>query len=205
MNYKKKSPHQKNKKAYKQNNKKLKQKNNVNISHNKKIHITKYDYILQPGKKSSGPIEIPPDFDFEENSGKIEYDNFPRYNDNQVQTEKSKKILKKNTKIFNNRKNNDICSNLLKQSIENGKELSIFPYAKQKEKISKTIDSIGFLNGISYSRTSILSGGNVNLGNHNIMYIIRENKKGNKSKNDFWGNHINIAKNTITGKAEINL
>lgn len=206
MNYKQKNSNSKNKKNSKSNtNKKFKLKNNTNIPPNKKIHMTKYDYILQPGKKSSGPIEIPPDFEFEENSGKIEYD-FPRYDGSQEKKEKIKKLVKRaNTKIFNNKKNNDICSNLLKQSIENGNKLSLFPYAKQKEKINKTIDTIGFFNGISYSKTSILSGGNVNLGNHNIMYITRENKRGNKFKNYFWGNNFNNVKGKVTSKAEINL
>ena len=87
--------------------------------------------------KSSGPVEIPPDFEIkDENFAKIEKD-FAKFTKmrgksaDRIENSK-KKIRKTNVKIFNNRKNNDICSNLLKQSIENGKELSLFPYAKEK-------------------------------------------------------------------------
>ena len=63
-------------------------------------------------------------------------------------------IIKK-IKIFNNKKNNDICSDLLKTVKNNEKKLIIFPYAREKQKINKTIHTIGNSNGVTYPKTSI--------------------------------------------------
>lgn len=187
------------------NKKKIKQDN---ISPMNKF-ISKYDYILQPGIKSSGPVEISTDFEYKINSGKIEYD-FQKIDEGSKRGRSEDKNFKRNDgikkiniKIFNNKKNNEICSNLLKQTIENGKELSSIPYAQKKEKIYKTIDSIGFSNGIPYTNVSILSGGNINSGNHNIKYIIRDNKRKKFKHQKMLDN--NMFKYLVPNKAEINL
>ena len=204
INYKQKKHHPQKKRISKSNNK---QKNDDS---KKKAFHTKYDYILQPGMKSSGPVEIPPDFEIkDENFAKIEKD-FAKFTKmrgksaDRIENSK-KKIRKTNVKIFNNRKNNDICSNLLKQSIENGKELSLFPYAKEKQKINKTIDTIGFSNGITYFNTSIFSGGNVNFGDHNIHNIMRENNKKDKKYRNSKTIKEGYNKKNSPSLAEINL
>ena len=108
-----------------------KEYNTVNVSkndENKNIFKTKYDYILQKGKISNGPVELPSDIEIQQNL-------------NQKEWISQKKILKENVKrsdiikkiiIFNNKKNNNICSNILKKMKENEKELILFPYAKKK-------------------------------------------------------------------------
>ena len=60
--------------------------------------------------------------------------------------------------IFNNKKNNVQCSNLLKSAINTEKELLFMPYAKEKQKINKTLNEIGRSNGISYPNISIIKG-----------------------------------------------
>ena len=68
---------------------------------------------------------------------------------------------------------------------KNEKELIIIPYAKEKQKKNKTINSIGVTNGISYQKISVFSGGNCLNTNENILNIIRDDdkqiKKGKKS------------------------
>ena len=59
--------------------------------------------------------------------------------------------------------------------MENEKQLLLVPYAKQKEKINKTFNTIGKLNGISYSEYRIIKG--IELDNKNIVNIIRDDDK----------------------------
>ena len=181
-----------------------------NFFNKKKNSHTKYDYILKPDMKSIGPVEIPPNFDFkEENFVKINK-NFAKFSKvrgisaDRVENSK-KKIRKSNIKIFNNKKNNDICSNLLKQSIENGKELSLFPYAKEKQKINKTIDTIGCSNGITYLKTSVLGRGNVNFRDHNTLNIMRDSNKTYKKYRNYRKNKEINNKKCCPSVAEINL
>ena len=67
--------------------------------------------------------------------------------------EQNPKIL-----IFNNKKNNLKCSDLLKSTINTEKELLFMPYAKEKQKINKTLNEIGRSNGISYPNYRIIKG-----------------------------------------------
>ena len=67
--------------------------------------------------------------------------------------EKAKKIV-----IFNNKKNNVKCSDLLKSVINTEKELLVMPYAKKKQKINKTLDELGRSNGISYPTLNVIKG-----------------------------------------------
>ena len=95
-----------------------------------------------------------------------------------IDNEKEEK--KPKIKIFNNKKNNDICSNLLKSAMTNEKELITMPYAKEKQKKNKTMNTIGNANGISYPNISIFNGGNNLNVDVNILNIIRDNDKLNK-------------------------
>ena len=177
-----------------------KEYNTVNVSkndENKNIFKTKYDYILQKGKISNGPVELPSDIEIQQNL-------------NQKEWISQKKILKENVKrsdiikkikIFNNKKNNNICSNILKKMKENEKELILFPYAKKKQMINKTINTIGPSNGITYLKTSVLSGGNEKNFYNNFINIIRTNE----NKNNLKMKMINIIQNKYVNKAEIDL
>ena len=177
-----------------------KEYNTVNVSkndENKNIFKTKYDYILQKGKISNGPVELPSDIEIQQNL-------------NQKEWISQKKILKENVKrsdiikkikIFNNKKNNNICSNILKKMKENEKELILFPYAKKKQMINKTINTIGPSNGITYLKTSVLSGGNEKNFYNNFINIIRINE----NKNNLKMKMINIIQNKYVNKAEIDL
>ena len=95
-----------------------------------------------------------------------------------INNEKEEK--KPKNKIFNNKKNNKICSNLLKSVMNNEKELISIPYAKEKQKKNKTMNTIGNANGISYSNISIFHGWNNLNSDNNILNIIRDNDKVNK-------------------------
>ena len=111
-------------------------------------------------------------------------------------------IIKK-IKIFNNKKNNDICSDLLKTVKNNEKKLIIFPYAREKQKINKTIHTIGNSNGVTYPKTSLLSGGNENNTYNNFINKIRFDRKNN---NDIKMNiRLNLFKNQYPNKAKIDL
>ena len=84
-------------------------------------------------------------------------------------------------KIFNNKKNNVICSELLKSTINQEKELILIPYAKEKQKINKTLNTIGNAHGISYPNCSVIKG--ILTKDKNYLTIIRDNdKKSNKKK-----------------------
>ena len=104
---------------------------------------------------------------------------------------------KKSKKIFNNKKNNGICSQILRTSLNQEKELIILPYAKEKQKINKTINTIGNANGISYPQYSVIKG--ITLEDKNYLSIIRNDDKKKKKKNKFINN------NRKEYKAEINL
>ena len=84
--------------------------------------------------------------------------------------------------------NYDICSKLLQLTMNNEKQLYLLPYAKKKEKIKKTFETIGNSNGISYSKYSVIKG--VEMDNNNIINIIRNDKRKSLSKRS------NFSKNT---------
>ena len=44
--------------------------------------------------------------------------------------------------IFNNKKNNNACSNLLRLAINTEKELLVMPYPKEKQKKNKILNEI---------------------------------------------------------------
>ena len=114
--------------------------------------------------------------------------------DTQKEFEKEEK---KSKRIFNNKKNNGICSQLLRTSLNQEKELIMLPYAKEKQKINKTINTIGNANGISYPTCSVIKG--IAQGDKNYLSIIRDDDKKKKKKNKLMNN------NRKEYKAEINL
>ena len=116
----------------------------------------------------------------------------------QLELEKEKEKEKKpKIKIFNNKKNNGICSELLKSTLINEKELVLLPYAKEKQKVFKTLNTIGNAHGISYPALSVIKGGSLN--DKNYLTIIRDDKKKKrKIKKD-----LTLYKKN--NKAEINL
>ena len=111
--------------------------------------------------------------------------------DLQKEKEKKPKI-----KIFNNKKNNGICSELLRSTLNNEKELILLPYAKEKQKVFKTLNTIGNAHGISYPTCSVIKGSS--LKDKNYLTIIRDDKKKKRIKKDL----ANYKKNN---KPEINL
>jgi hypothetical protein len=144
--------------------------NNNRSEENKNIFSTKYDYILEKGKTTTGPLELPSDIEIQQNLNQKEW-NIQKYKPN-INNVKRSDIIKK-IKIFNNKKNNDRCSNLLKKMRSDEKELVIFPYVKEKQKVNKTIHAIGRSNGVVYLKTSVLSGGNENTIYNNFIGKIR--------------------------------
>ena len=90
----------------------------------------------------------------------------------ELQKEKEKKPK---IKIFNNKKNNGICSELLKSTLINEKELILLPYAKEKQKVFKTLNTIGNAHGISYPTCSVIKGSS--LKDKIYLNIIRDDKK----------------------------
>ena len=112
--------------------------------------------------------------------------------------DKKEPSKKPKVKIFNNKINNNICSDLLRASINQEKELILIPYAKEKKKINKTLNTIGNANGISYPTCSVIKG--ILTQDKNYLAIIRDdNKKANKKKNN------KLMNTNIKYKAEINL
>ena len=94
----------------------------------------------------------------------------------------------KKLKIFNNKGNIGKCSNLLQITKEQEKELILIPYAKEKQKVNKTLNTIGNANGIFYPTYSIIKGANKD---KNYFAIIRDNgKKRNKNKKNKLLNRI---------------
>ena len=118
-------------------------------------------------------MELPSDIEIQQNLNQKEW-NIQKYKPSA--NVKRSDIIKK-IKIFNNKKNNDRCSNLLKKMKSDEKELVIFPYVKEKQKINKTIHAIGHSNGVVYLKTSVLSGGNENTIYNNFMSKIRSAEK----------------------------
>ena len=90
-----------------------------------------------------------------------------------MQTENDTSRKKKN--IFNNRKNNNVCTELLKAAMKNEKKLLLIPYPTKKQKINKTFHTIGDENGISYPNLSVVNG--ILIGNHNYVNIIRDDDR----------------------------
>jgi len=169
------------------------------IDDNKNIFSTKYDYIQQKGKFSNGPVEIPSDLEIQRNLNLKECNN-----QKCIPTENVKRsdIIKK-VKIFNNKKNIDKCTSLLKKVKENEKELIVFPYAKEKQKVNKTIHAIGHSNGITYLKTSLLSGGNENTVSKRFMSIIRTDEGKNKKIKKIL--KLNLFQRQNNNKAQIDL
>ena len=114
--------------------------------------------------------------------------------DTQKEIEKEEK---KSKKIFNNKKNNGICSQLLRTSLNQEKELIMLPYAKEKQKINKTINTIGNANGISYPTCSVIKG--CTREDQNYLPFLRNDDKKRKKKNKL------MNYNRKEYKAEINL
>ena len=173
--------------------------NNRSEENNQNSFNTKYDYILQKAKISNGPVEIPSDIDIQGNLNQKEWKN----ENNKINENVKRSDIIKKIKIFNNKKNNKECSNLLKKMKENEKKLIIFPYAKQKQKINKTIHTIGHSNGVTYLKTSLLSGGNENTIYNNFMNKIRNDEKKNKKVKK--NMRINLLPRQYINKAEIDL
>ena len=88
---------------------------------------------------------------------------------------KSKEKRKKGVNIFNNKKNNTLCSELLRSTMNNEKKLILIPYAKKKEKIKKTFHTIGDANGIPYPKVGVING--ILLGEQNYVNIIRDDDR----------------------------
>ena len=77
---------------------------------------------------------------------------------NEIIKDELKKEKKERPVIFNNKKNNKDCSDLLKNAINTEKQLLVLPYPKEKQKIVKTLNEIGRANGISYPTNRIIKG-----------------------------------------------
>ena len=97
-----------------------------------------------------------------------------------IENNLKKSKINDNFVLFNTSANIDICSQLLKASINNEKQLLFIPYAKKKEKIKKTFNTIGNSNGISYYDYQIIKKDDSD--NKNMFNIIREDNKKNLSK-----------------------
>ena len=81
---------------------------------------------------------------------------------------------------FNTPMNNILCSQLLQSVMNNEKQLILIPYAKKKEKINKTFNTIGNSNGISYYEYRVIKGNEKD--KNNIFNIIREDNRKSLSK-----------------------
>ena len=68
------------------------------------------------------------------------------------------KNKKKKIRIFNNKKNNNACTQLLKTFQNEEKDLIMLPYPKKKENVNKTLNTIGNAHGISYPVYSVITG-----------------------------------------------
>ena len=110
---------------------------------------------------------------------------------NQRSSKRSVKFEEK-FEMFNTPKNNDICSQLLQATMNNEKKLLLVPYAKQKEKIKKTFNTIGNSNGITYSEYRIINGNEKD--KENIANIIREDNRKSVSKKKEYSEMSSIRK-----------
>ena len=140
------------KKKNKSERKNKEEKGQEDLSQNKDDHAQFYS----PQNKSPEKMRIKVDENFQ-----LEL---------QKEREKKPKI-----KIFNNKKNNGICSELLKSTLNNEKELILLPYAKEKQKVFKTLNTIGNAHGISYPTCSVIKGSS--LKDKIYLNIIRDDKK----------------------------
>ena len=77
--------------------------------------------------------------------------------------------------IFNNKKNNDLCSELLKATMKNEKNLFLIRYAIKKEKVNKNFHTIGDANGIPYPNLSVVNG--ILLAEKSYVNIIRNDDR----------------------------
>ena len=104
--------------------------------------------------------------------------------------------------IFNNKKNNKDCSDLLKNAISLIfillKQLLVLPYPKKKEKIVKTLNEIGRSNGISYPTNRVING--TISDENNYKAIIRDD-----NDNKFNSKTHKLSLNRLRYTAEINL
>ena len=98
---------------------------------------------------------------------------------NEIMKDEQKKEEKRKIIIFNNKKNNVKCSDLLKSAINTEKALLVIPYAKEKQKIHKTLNEIGRSNGISYPNYSVIKGAIID--NKAIMRVDDTNKFNSKT------------------------
>ena len=103
--------------------------------------------------------------------------NFISYDSNQ---EKGTDSRGSKRNIFSTKKNLDKCSELLKAAMDNEKQLILIPYAKRKEKVNKTFDTIGDSNGIPYPSNNIIQG--IVLEDKNYLNIIRDEEKKTSSQ-----------------------
>ena len=94
---------------------------------------------------------------------------------NEESVDTSTQRRKSKVNIFNNKKNNDLCSELLRSTMKNEKELILIPYAKKKQKINKTFHTIGDAHGIPYPNVSVVNG--ILLGKQNYVNIIRDDDR----------------------------
>ena len=91
--------------------------------------------------------------------------------------------------------NYDICTQLLQVAMNNEKQLYSIPYAKKKEKIKKTFDTIGTSNGIPYSKYSVIKGIE---NDTNIINIIRNYDSKNHSKRKNFSKNSSIRKSNYS-------
>ena len=114
---------------------------------------------------------------------------------NEIIKDELKKEKKERPLIFNNKKNNKDCSDLLKNAINTEKQLLVLPYPKKKEKIVKTLNEIGRSNGISYPNYSVIKGAIID--NKAIIRDDNDNKFNSKTHK--------LSLNRLRYTAEINL
>ncbi len=117
---------------------------------------------------------------------------------NEIIKDELKKEKKERPLIFNNKKNNKDCSDLLKNAINTEKQLLVLPYPKKKEKIVKTLNEIGRSNGISYPTNRVING--TISDENNYKAIIRDD-----NDNKFNSKTHKLSLNRLRYTAEINL
>ena len=88
---------------------------------------------------------------------------------NEIMKDQKRKEKKVRPFIFNNKKNNKDCSDLLKSAINTEKLLLVLPYPKEKQKIVKTLNEIGRANGISYPTNRVIKGPTSDKNNYKLL------------------------------------
>ena len=101
---------------------------------------------------------------------------------NEIFKNENNKEKKAKPHIFNNKKNNKECSNLLRLAINTEKELLVMPYPKEKQKKNKTLNEIGLANGISYPTTNIITGILSEKDNYKVIIREKDENKYNAKK-----------------------